>query len=130
MMMTDAIDKLSEARSNAEQALARADAMALTMGKAVSLSGFGDVGDYTRGDFVHTFTPSDPIGISEEERWATEKAKGESAELAIKTGVSIPQSLRERGYSDAQIAEMTEENENASTGALERALTDFDRGAV
>lgn len=130
MIMADAIDKILEARNNAEQALVRADQMALTMGAAIGLPEFRGLGTFEAGDFDHEFEPRDPIGLSEDEKWETERVKGEAAKLAQETGVSVDQTLRERGYSDEEIAQMKAEREDQEQGAMERALNEFDRGTA
>jgi hypothetical protein len=61
LLLGDAVDKVIECRGNMESALARADAMALTMGKYANLKGFADIGDFDNGDYEHTFEERDVI---------------------------------------------------------------------
>lgn len=128
MMMTDAIDKIIEARGNALQALARADAMALTMGAKVGIGGFGGAGTYDAGDFDHTFAHEDPIGISELEQAETDEAEARADIARHEAGWSRAEILRRRGFSDEEIAKMETEREAEAAGAAERMMDEFARG--
>lgn len=94
LMLGDAVDKVIEARGNIETALARADAMALTIGKNAGL--FGDIGDYEKGDFAHTFAERDVIPIDTQETAETITAEKSA-------GFALPFSMRRHGFSEAEI---------------------------
>lgn len=128
MMMTDAIDKILEARANGEQALVRADQMALSMGAAINLEGFAGLGDFDSGALDHDFAPREPIAISEFERWEAEKMKAEAAISQQESGISVEQTLRDRGYSKDEIADIKLERDSEQENAGQRLLRDFDRG--
>ena len=56
-LLDDMISRVVEARGNAEAALVRAHAMALTIGQNVKI--FSSTGSYKDGDFDHSFTRRD-----------------------------------------------------------------------
>lgn len=64
-MLTPAIDRVLEARGNAESALIRAHQMALTIGANTGL--FKNIGSYDAGDFAHSFADRDVIPCDEQE---------------------------------------------------------------
>lgn len=68
--LADAVDRVIEARGQAESALARAHAIALSLAQALRIDGFapGQIGTYDRGDFEHGFLERDVIPISSLER--------------------------------------------------------------
>ncbi len=54
LLLSDAIDRLEEARGNAFAALVQAHQMALTIGERNGLPGFEGIGTFEAGDFAHT----------------------------------------------------------------------------
>lgn len=128
MKMTAGIDKIMEARGNGLQALIRANQMALTIGKATNIDGFGTVGAFDSGELDHSYAPRDPIAISEAERLANEQAKADVAIAQQQSGVSQKATLRDRGYSDEEIAQMELERDAEQQAAASRVLTSFNRG--
>ncbi len=117
-LLSDAIDKALEARGNAETALARADAMALTMG--VKLGLFKGIGEYEAGDFDHTFAERSVIPLSEAE-------KRENAEADYRLGASKKTLLESLGYdAEKEIATRAEEDKNLG----DKLLADFEKGAT
>lgn len=108
-MLRPAIARLLEVRGNAEDALARADMMALTLGKAAKIAPFTELGDYAKGDLEHTFAPREVIVPSEAEAAETAQLEWTTATAQANLGVSRRQILHERGYTDEQIAKMREE---------------------
>lgn len=115
-LLSDAIDKALEARGNAETALARADAMALTMG--VKLGLFNGIGEYEAGDFDHTFVERSVIPLSEAE-------KRENAEADQRLGASRETTLNGLGY-DAEKEIALRKQEDKALG--DKLLADFDKG--
>jgi hypothetical protein len=69
LLLSDAVARVTEARGNAEAGLARADAMALTIGSNAGL--FGDIGTYDNGDFAHTFHERAIIELGADEEAAS-----------------------------------------------------------
>ena len=129
LLLSDAVARVEEARGNAETALIRANQMALTIGRVAGLWG-EDVGAYEAGDFEHTFAPREVIPTSELERAQADKAKADAFKVRVELGVSQEQALRELGYSDDEIAEMSADAEaRAGTppGALGQAAALFDQ---
>jgi hypothetical protein len=68
LMLSDAVSKAKEARGNFEQALSRADQMALTIGSNLSL---WDAGSFDAGDFDHSFQERDILPLDESDRATT-----------------------------------------------------------
>jgi len=128
IMMTDAIDKILEARGNAMQALVRANQMALTMGKAIGIEEFTGLGEFDDGGLDHHYEPRDAIAITETEHWELEQAKAEAAKAQQESGVSVAATLRDRGYSDDEIARMQLERDGERSSTVESVLANFDRG--
>lgn len=100
-LLGPAVDKVLEARGNAEPALVRANQMALTIASLHGLDGFKDVGTFERGDLAHTFAERDVIPMS-----ATEKA--ETIKAQTETGMPLVMAMKLNGFSDEQIKDMTQ----------------------
>ena len=100
-LLGPAIDKVLEARGNAEPALVRADQMALTIAGLHGLEGFPDLGSFENGDFDHSFAEREVIPMSAKEKAETIKAQTEA-------GVPFVSALKLNGYTEEQIKEMTE----------------------
>lgn len=66
-LLGDAVDRLLEARGNAETALIRAHQMALTIGVQTELFDSG-IGTFEGGQFDHSFRERDPFPLSLEEK--------------------------------------------------------------
>jgi hypothetical protein len=96
LLLSDAIDKVIEVRGNAETALARADAMALTMGVNYGL--FKDLGNYAAGDFEHSFTARPVIDPD-----AGDVAAAIQADVSA--GMALSFAMKRNGFTDAEIAE-------------------------
>lgn len=101
LMLGDAIARVEEARGNAQTALARADAMALTLAQQAGLEGFSveDIGTYQAGEFEHTFAKRDVIVVSVEERL-------ESLSLAANAGLPVVTAMRLLRFSAEEIADV------------------------
>lgn len=105
-----AIDKLIEARGNAEHALIRAHQMALTIGQQAGLFDLG--GTFDTGAFGHSFAPRPVLELSE----------GDQADI-VKTyqssGMPLPTAARRAGWSDDAVTGL--ENDLAKQQAEEQA---------
>lgn len=128
LLLGDAIDRLLEARGNAEAALVRADQMALTIGQALGI--FDGLGSYEAGDFDHSFGERPVLQLSDGERAALVAAW-------VAAGVPLRTALRRVGWSEADVARMDEDmlaekqlNANFADAVLERAQTQFDQGVI
>lgn len=121
LLLSDAIDRVNEARGNAESGLVRADQMALTIGKKIKVPSFGFPGTFEDGSFDHSFAAR-PVLPSDELEDA------QAAMLRQSLGVPDSQLQRELGYSDEAIQKMAAEKQ-AQQDALGTQLIDqFNRG--
>jgi hypothetical protein len=97
-LLAGAIDRLLEARGNAEAALARLDAMALTLGQIAGLFGT-DIGSYATGDFEHTFGERDVMPPNQLELAQTMQA-------LTTAGMPLASALRWTGTAEDKITEI------------------------
>lgn len=92
-LLDDMISRVVEVRGNAEQALGRAHAMALSIGQ--NLNVFSGLGEFEAGDFEHTFTkrsvlPEDIIELAQ------------TVQTFASAGASIFAAAKAAGMSDEQ----------------------------
>jgi hypothetical protein len=99
LMLSGAIDRALEARGNGEAAIIRANEIALTLGSKNKLEGFQDLGTYESGAFEHSIAKREIMPLSETER-------GEAIQADVNSGIPLPYSMRQHGYTDAQIADL------------------------
>lgn len=125
-LMEAAVDRLIEARGNAEAALIRAQQMALTIGQATGL--FSGLGSYDAGDFEHTFKERPVLTLAEFER-------AQIVQTYVSATVPLQTATRRAGWSEAERDEMEQERQqeqvNQASGlgaALLNAQTAFDQG--
>lgn len=132
LMLADAIAKAIEARANLEAGLARADAMALTIGQVAGIEGFAveQIGTYQGGDFEHTFAPRDVLPADDKERAETMKLDAEARTYRKGLGVSDRQNLEEMGYDAAAIERMARETRAQAEAAAADALRAFENGGA
>lgn len=99
LMLSTAIDRAVEARGNAEDALARADMMALTLG--VTAGVFANIGDFESGDFEHTFKARPVLAPDQTELLQ---------DLSLKQGLGVPdkQLQIEAGYTEGDFEQWDE----------------------
>ena len=132
-IMSPAMKRLEEVRGNAENALIRANMMALTIGiksGAFTPLGIGDLGDYATGAFKHSFKPRPLFEYSEKDKAEAEDARLKVIETKQRLGLDRHTALREAGYSDAEIVIIDanrEEDQNQFGATL---LDQFNRGNV
>lgn len=124
-ILGDAVDRLSEARSNAETALIRAHKMALTLGNSTGLLRVD--GSFENGDFDHTITPRDAFPMSIAEMMVVFQS-------AAAAGIPIAFTAELLGMSEEMIEKLEtalrEDQERRTTFAnatLNAAATTFDR---
>lgn len=127
-LLSDAIDRLLEARGNAEAALIRADQMAITIGAAMRIPILSGVGVFESGDLAHRFAPRDVISLTVTEQAQTEMMEVQTLTLKRELGVTTAQVLEELGYEDDQIAGMLAEADAQAARNAERQAALFDRG--
>lgn len=127
LMLSDAIDKVIEARGNAEDALIRLHQMALTIGKNAGL--FGELqGTFEDGDFDHSFEARDVLPADDLESAQAEKARADAALVKKQLGWTDAALQKELGLSDDEIADMAAEKEASAEDAASAMLTAFERG--
>lgn len=103
-LLGPAIDKVLEARGNAEAALVRANQMALTIAGLHGLEGFKELGTFENGDLVHRFAERDVIPMGAKEKAETIKVEGEA-------GIPLLFSMKRHGFSEEEINEVTQSEE-------------------
>jgi hypothetical protein len=107
MLLAPAISRTVEARGNAENALIRADQMALTMGQNANL---WDVGNYAAGDFEHCFEERDVLPNDELERAQAQQADGNALAQMTSAGMPLEMAVQEVfGWSEERAAQFTED---------------------
>lgn len=122
LLLSDAIDRVLEARSAAEFAVIRANQMALTMGAAIGL--FKLEGSYDSGAFEHDFAPEDVIPLSAAEVATAEKTEAEAKAAKLGLGVSQTQVLKELGYTEEDIIQFEVDRQTEAAAATAQ----FDAG--
>ena len=102
--LADAIDRVLEARGNGEAALARANAMGLTLGQRAQIKGFEKekIGTFEAGDFDHHFADRPIIELT-----GTERATVVST--WVQGGVPLKTALRREGWADDEIKQMEDD---------------------
>ena len=125
LLLSDALDRLMEARGNAETALVRAQQMALTIGQNAGL--FSGLGTYEGGDFEHSFAGREVFPLSAEEKGAITKTMTEA-------GFPLMFAARKAGYSEEDIVQLEkdqtaeqERNATMASAALGAAQTRLDQ---
>lgn len=126
LLLSAAIDRVVEARGNAETGLARADMMALTLGQTQGL--WRDIGTYDAGDFAHTFADRPVIPLTENER-------SELVRNYTQGGLPVGSALRLAGYGLDEVQQVVDEIAAARDAeqvslaqALVRSQRAFDQG--
>ena len=114
-LLGPAIDRVIEARGNAEPALVRANQMALTIAQIHRLPGFENLGTYESGALDHTFAARDVIPMSAKER-------AETIQMEVQAGTPLPVSMKRHGYNEEEIADVVNSLEYRLTMA-EKLLT-------
>ena len=127
-LLGPAIDKVLEARGNAEPALVRANQMALTIAGLHQLEGFKDLGSFENGDLEHTFAERDVIPTSKKERAETVKTFTDS-------GMALEFAMKQNGFTQDEIDENDkllkeqQDNERKELGDLVlNAMRERDQG--
>lgn len=137
LLLSPAVKRVLEARSNADHGLYRANLLALLMAQSLGLPGFteADIGTYANGDFEHWFDDREVIHMSEDERAASEKLKAEADLARRDLGIPWRVIMEERGYTADEIEEMalqlSEERmqrRSVADAMMEEAIRRFDQG--
>jgi hypothetical protein len=102
-----AISLALEVRGNAEDALARADMMALTIGQAApALPGFQGLGTFDEGALEHTFEERPVLAPDELDKWTAEQAKANALKAYKEAGLPDAQVLKIAEYTDEEAEEI------------------------
>lgn len=108
------IMRLREVRGNAEDMLARADMMALTLGGLVGADGFQNLGSFEQGDFEHTFEEREVIALSDVEEAQSDLTKAQTYQALISAGLPVGEALqRALGYTEEEAADLMTAQANA-----------------
>lgn len=125
-LLEAAIDKMIEARGNADAALVRANQMALTIGQAAGL--FRGLGTYEAGSFDHDIGPRPVMTLAEMDR-------AQIVQTYVGAGIPVITATRRAGWTqeeqDAMLKEKAEADAQAQAGlaaAMLNAQEQFDRG--
>ena len=98
MTLAGAIDRVYDARASAYSALIRANQMAMTLGRANGLSGFGELGTYESSALDHTFAEQEVLPL-------TKKERAEIVKVCTDAGMDILFAMQQAGYSHVEIDE-------------------------
>lgn len=109
LVLTAAIARAAEARGNLEDALIRAQTMALTIGANIGAWEKHElkVGTYEAGDFEHAFAERPILPLTRHEIAAL---TGEE----VTAGIPLVTSLRRSGWTEAELDEMAEDMDSAN----------------
>ncbi len=124
LLMGPAITSAVEVRANMESALVRAQQMALTIGQAAKIEGWGDLGTFDDGDFEHGFKERDIIPVSRSERAEVIKAEKEA-------GYPLFTSMRSYGATEEEMVQLEEDKAREAeleSAGLANALNEMDSG--
>jgi hypothetical protein len=131
LLLSDAIDRVLEARGNAYQALQRANAMALTMGKNAGLfTDFDAAWSYEEGSFDHSFSDLPVIVSSKLEEAETELANVNAKIAKVDLGVDKTTLRTELGYTEDDIKKQDQAAEATAGDLSEDAVDQFIRGEL
>jgi len=107
LVLSAAVAKAYEARGNYEDALIRAQTMALTIGQNIGAwdaAGIGDIGNYKSGDFDHHFAERPIIRTGRDEQ-------AEVTKIEVESGIPLTTSLRLSGWTQEEIEKMQEDKQ-------------------
>jgi hypothetical protein len=126
LMMKPAVASALEVRGNLEDALVRAQKMALTIGQNVGI--WSDLGNYDSGDLEHGFHERPVLDggrIEEAETWQAETS----------AGLPLITVLKRSGWNDADIEDLTADfadtqamQQGSMASSLLEAMSRFDAG--
>lgn len=125
-LLEAAIDRMVEARGNADAALIRANQMALTVGAKAGL--FSGIGTYEAGSFDHQIGPRPILTLAELE-------KAQIVQTYVGAGIPVATAAQRAGWTPVEIKEMEAlkaeadaQAQNNLAAAMLNAQEQFDRG--
>lgn len=112
--LADAIDRVLEARGNAEACLIRAHMMALSLGQRAQITGFdaATIGEYKTGKFTHSFAAREIVPSTPAER-------ADVATKLVQAGTPLIWALRQAGFTTEEIADLSDLQDEADKKAKE-----------
>lgn len=125
--LTPFIDQVLGVRATALEKLEQADAMALTMGKAVGIREFMGLGNYDAGEFAHTFERVDVIPLSDLEESEAEAQKAQGFSTWSAAGLPMAEALIRAGYTKQEAARIVRLATAEAEAAMERQVALEDR---
>ena len=128
LLLSDARDRVVEARGNADDALVRLNQMALTIGALAKLPDFTGLGAWESGDFDHTIGERPVFELPESEQADVDYRKAQTAILKQQYGYSKTELLREDGLTQDQIDQMQTEQQATASQQADAALRQFNAG--
>lgn len=116
LLLSDAEDRLIEARGNGEAGLIRAQQMALSIGQTMELDGFSprEIGTYDDGSYNHRFMTREALPMTELQRL-------ELVGKATQAGLPLTTAMRRAGYDEEEIAQTIEDQAAARERELNEA---------
>ena len=128
LLLSDARDRVVEARGNAEDALIRLDQMALTIAANAKLPEFVGLGSWDKGDFDHAFAERPVFEIPEGEQADNDYRRAQTAVLKMQYGYTAAQLQREDGLTQKEIDKMQAEFQASATQQADASLRQFNAG--
>lgn len=124
-LLSSAIDRATEMRSNIEGALIKANKMALTVAQVNDLDGFSEreIGTYEgrkENGFDHRFKTHEVLPVSDDERAETRGKELMNAQQEVALGVKREVVMTRLGYDDQEVGEPEPEGQ-PDTQAIQRA---------
>jgi len=111
-LLSPAIKRAEEVRGNMNNALVRANMMALTIGTAAGL--FPNFGSFDDGDLMHSFEARDIIPLTKHEIAETDNMEATAAKAQIDIGVSHETALENIGFVWEDEVKLREEEDRAA----------------
>ena len=115
-ILTSAIDRANECKSNFTDGIKRLNEMALSIGSYMGL--FVGIGTYENGDFEHEISMGDIFPVDADERAATLKTLTES-------GVPLGVAMKMAGYEEEIVTEAVSEKSSQDEKALGSFVNSF-----
>lgn len=125
----DSTTKVIESRANYDNALVRAQMMAVSIGGMRGYEGYQgfNLDSYKAGDLEHTIGERPVFEVDTVDALEEEKLFWDTAAAAVRNGVSLPLWLKWQGWDDKRVAEIEASNDYKSRQELLNAGNQFNR---
>lgn len=121
--LTPAIDQVEEVRANLLEGLARANAMAVTVGIQFGIPDFRGLGSYDAGTLAHGFEPTDPLPVGEYDEALTKREEAQAFASLSTSGMPMQENLvRTLGYSEDEAERVVSLATAETDAAAERQI--------